>query len=212
FHNLVELNAEIRDQALSCNVCEYSTDRRSNHTRHLSSESHRLNVANAILSNANNPNEVQNEAINTDPSPEVQEEAYNSMNIDSPSGSPMMTDIDVEPEPEPDITLEEAFGSSHGFEEDDSEIGRDFDPFENILNDEVQLDGGPGVSESINPNTNDDEPQVPDDSSSMKYSEEEIKATLEFGRYLIEIAIRQYKDQLALDPTRGCQTLKKSFP
>ena len=137
--------------------------------------------------------------------------------------SPMMTDIDVEPEPEPDITPEEAFGSSHGFEEDDSEIGRDFDPFENILNDEVQLDGGPGVSESINPNTNDDEPQVPDDvngnpyfpfkneyymhallffkSSSMKYSEEEIKATLEFGRYLIEIAIRQYKDQLALDPT-----------
>ncbi|KAI7889014.1 uncharacterized protein EV154DRAFT_565787 [Mucor mucedo] len=163
FHNLVELNAEIRDQALSCNVCQYNTDRRSNHTRHLNSESHRLNVANAILSNANNPNEVQNEAMNTDPSPEVQDEADNSMNIDSPSGSPMMTDIDVEPEPEPDITPEEAFGSSHGFEEDDSEIGRDFDPFENILNDEVQLDGGPGVSESINPNTNDDEPQVPDD-------------------------------------------------
>lgn len=50
FHNLVELNAEIRDRALSCDVCQYGTDRRSNYTRHLSSESHRLNVANAILS------------------------------------------------------------------------------------------------------------------------------------------------------------------
>ncbi|KAI7875927.1 uncharacterized protein EV154DRAFT_486602 [Mucor mucedo] len=150
FHNLMERNAKIADRSLRCDVCQLSNNSRSNYTRHLSSEAHRLNIANPILSKG-----IYHNIIGK-------------------------------------CTQKHRKCKSNN----DSEIGRDFDPFDNIFNDKVQLDYGLGVSESIDPNTNDKERQVPDD-----YSEEEIKATLEFGRYFIETAIRQYKDQLALDLT-----------